>query len=272
MNVYHNTRSYIKELTLSVYDLKRSSSFYTNVMKLEIFFEDSQRISLGSNGKIIMNLIKSSKIHQTQEGLYHIAFLLQTEKELANWLQSNLNYPRFVGASHHGVSKAIYLEDPDRNGIEVYADTDDEKWIRRNKTIEMDSMPLDLDNLLSKANNSEDYHVTIGHLHLQTKDVKKAASFYQKLGFDLTLDMQSAMFMSFNGYHHHIAFNEWNKRYMTPHDKEVSDLQQFEIWYESKEIFNEVKKNLDQQSIQYLFDGDFITLNDPLSIEIKLLY
>jgi len=272
MNNYHFPKSMIQSVTVAVGNLESSEDFYTNVIQLDVLSKTDTEVVLGSQNKALVTLVKSNGSHPLQEGLYHIAFLLKNETELANWLILNRQYFRFVGASNHIVSKAIYLEDPDGNGIEVYADTDDSNWKHIGRSIQMDTLPLDIDELLEKADGVNEFNIVIGHLHLQAKDVKKAASFYQLLGFGITLDMGSAIFMSFNGYHHHLAFNGWNRLRMKEHQKEVTDIQEFVIYYETKEELETVLGTLKRNNISFQQDGDFTYLEDPLKINIKLTY
>lgn len=272
MNNYHYPKSMIQSVTVAVGNLESSEDFYTNVMQLELLSKTDSQIVLGSQNRALVTLVKSNGEHPVEEGLYHIAFLLKSETELANWLILNRQYFRFVGASNHLVSKAIYLKDPDGNGIEVYTDTDDSNWKHRGSSIQMDTLPLDTQELLEKADGANEFNFIIGHLHLQTKDVLKASNFYKYLGFNITLNMGSAIFMSFNGYHHHLAVNEWNHTRMKEHRKEVTDIQEFVIYYETKEELEVVKETLTRNRIKLEQDGDFTCLEDPLKIKIKLTY
>lgn len=269
---YHKSKSYIKHATLAVGDLHISKDFYKDVMKLDVLSEDETRIVMGNQNQALVTLVQSNGFHIKQEGLYHIAFLLENEVQLANWLDSNRNYSKFVGASHHGVSKALYLEDPDGNGIEVYTDTDDRLWNRNKDEIQMVTQALDIQDLLSKANGDTKYTILIGHLHFQTKDVDELAAFYQNLGYNVTFDIGSATFMSFNGYHHHIAFNQWHKSSLGDHNEETTDIQEFEIWYQSKDMFDTVKDNLRLKNITFDEGHKSISLYDPMKIKVRLTY
>lgn len=272
MKVYHESKTYIKHVRLAVFDLSVSELFYNQVMHLNTLSKTDESVILGNRGNPLITLVKSRKRHQFQEGLYHVAFLLENEDQLATWISLNRRYPKFVGASHHGVSKAIYLEDPDGNGIEVYADIDDTTWNHEGNEIQMVTLPLDIDELLKKSTYNDQFKITIGHLHLRTKNAEKAAEFYQLLGFNITLDLQSAVFMSFNHYHHHLAVNNWNHHDMKEHDEEVADVRAYEIWYESKSAFDSIRNMIDDQHLSYQEKGNTILLKDPLNIQIKLSY
>jgi catechol 2,3-dioxygenase len=149
-------------------------------------------------------------------GLFHTAFLLPERADLAAWLRhvAGLRVP-LQGASDHLVSEAIYLADPEDNGIEVYWDRPSDKWIWRDGMVQMDTLRLDLDNLAGTAKDRrwsglpEDS--CIGHVHLQVGALEPAESFYAGLlGFEVTCRYPGATFFGSGGYHHHIGTNTWN--------------------------------------------------------------
>lgn len=151
-------------------------------------------------------------------GLYHVALLLPTRADLAGILRRLIEtgYP-LEGAPDHGVSEAIYLSDPEGNGIEIYRDRPRQEWPHANDTLAMVTDPLDVDGLLGEANPNGDSWVgmpdgtRIGHIHLQVGDLDPAVRFYRDmLGFDLMQRFGgSAAFLSVGGYHHHIGLNTW---------------------------------------------------------------
>lgn len=272
MKIYHGSKSYIKHVRLAVFDISASELFYNQVMHLDTQSKTDESVILGNRGNPLITLVKSGKRHRFQEGLYHVAFLLDSEDQLATWISLNQGYPKFVGASHHGVSKAIYLEDPDGHGIEVYTDIDDSKWNHEGNEVLMVSLPLDINELLRKSTYNDQFKITIGHLHLKTKNAERAAEFYQLLGFNITLRLQSAVFLSFNQYHHHLGLNNWNHHDMKEHDEEVADIRAYEIWYESKLAFDSARHMIDDQHLSYQEEGNTILIKDPLNIQIKLTY
>lgn len=272
MSNYHTLKSSIKDVTLAVKNLEQSELFYQHVIHLETILKDDTSIILGSNNIPLIKLVQVESTYIFQEGLFHIALLLKDETQMANWLHENKEFIQYFGASHHGVSKAIYLQDPDQNGIEIYIDTNDSTWKRNNHQIEMYTMPLDVDEVLTHKTNSRQFDFVIGHVHLKTRDVMIMARFYELLGFQSTFDLHSAIFMSYNGYHHHIAFNEWNKNQMQSHEPNRPGIKDIHIWLENEEYFDLVKKNLQFEDITYAQQGDTITLVDPLQINIKITY
>src|SRR6266702_4855381 len=161
-------------------------------------------------------------------GLYHFAILLPDDTELGSFLRHCLDqHIPLAGASDHLVSQALYLSDPEGNGIEVYADRPRERWQWRSDRINMATLPLDTGALLKQAKSFEGFaHQTrLGHMHLNVGDLDRSAAFYQGLGMELTADMfGQARFLSWEGYHHHLGINLWAGRYAHPVEPVVSGL------------------------------------------------
>lgn len=150
-------------------------------------------------------------------GLYHVAFLHPDRATLARLLRRllELQVP-LEGASDHLVSEAIYLADPDGHGIEVYADRPRDRWPRRDGQLQIDTLPLDLADLLAQAPPDAPWTgahpaARIGHIHLRTADIAAAAAFYRDLlGFEeVAWYGPRALFLAAGGYHHHIGLNTW---------------------------------------------------------------
>ncbi len=151
-------------------------------------------------------------------GLFHVAIRFPNRAELASALLRLIDqgYP-LGGFSDHKVSEAIYLNDPDRNGVELYADRPREDWPFQGSDIAMVTDPLDLDDLLAQASpggnadSKASPGTDIGHIHLQVSDLRKGEAFYRDvLGLDVTQrNYAGALFLSAGGYHHHVGLNIW---------------------------------------------------------------
>ena len=132
---------------------------------------------------------------------------------------------RFTGASDHLVSEALYLHDPDGNGIEIYRDRPREQWRFVDGELQMDTLPLDLDSVLGELSGADtEAHgmpagTRIGHVHLNVADLSAAEDFYAgALGFDVTVrSYPGALFLSTGGYHHQIGVNTWAGRAASHH-------------------------------------------------------
>jgi len=151
-------------------------------------------------------------------GLYHFAILMPTRADLAR-MYGRLQASRVAldGASDHLVSEAIYLRDPEGNGIEIYADRDRSRWAKHGDEIVMATEPLDLRGLLAEAAGDAGGRAgmppqtIIGHVHLRVSDLGRAEAFYHGvLGFAVTVRRYpGALFLSAGGYHHHLGVNVW---------------------------------------------------------------
>lgn len=149
-------------------------------------------------------------------GLYHFAILVPDRTALGLALRNLIKYRIPVGQGDHLVSEALYLNDPDQNGIEIYADRPRDTW-RRDESGEyiMSTDPVDVDGLLAISEGAEwrglPPATRIGHVHFHVGDLREAERFYcQILGFEITAHYGgAALFVSAGGYHHHIGLNTW---------------------------------------------------------------
>ncbi|HEU5378910.1 MAG TPA: VOC family protein [Ktedonobacteraceae bacterium] len=169
-------------------------------------------------------------------GLYHFAILLPGETDLSSFLRHSVQGDgvRIDGSSDHLVSQALYLNDPEGNGIEVYADRPREEWTRKNGQLSMDTLPLKVDALLAKASppfQGFPVGTILGHMHLNVRNLEESLAFYQEtFGLELMLDLyHQASFVSWSGYHHHLALNTWAGPNASAHEADVSGLDFFEI-------------------------------------------
>ncbi|HEY0755168.1 MAG TPA: VOC family protein [Ktedonobacteraceae bacterium] len=169
-------------------------------------------------------------------GLYHFAFLLPSETDLASFLQHCLTGAgaRIDGASDHLVSQALYLNDPEENGIEVYADRPRSEWFYKpDGQVSMATDRLKADELLARA---KDFHgfpegTILGHMHLNVSNLAESLAFYeQTFGLNLMAKIyDQAGFVSWDGYHHHLGLNTWTGPNATRHERTVSGIEFFEF-------------------------------------------
>lgn len=152
----------IGHVHLTVSDLDRSLGFYRDLLGFEVttWYGDSA-VFLSAGGyhhHIGLNTWAGKGVTpppQGHTGLYHFAILFPTRKELAKAVKSLMdgNYP-IDGSADHGVSEAIYLRDPDNNGIELYVDRSRELWPKGpDGKLVMETSPLDLKKLLAEINS-----------------------------------------------------------------------------------------------------------------------
>ena len=182
---------------------------------------------------------------------------------LARWLHhaAATRLP-LQGASDHKVSEAIYLADPEGNGIEVYVDRPRSAWIASDGAIQMATDPLDLDDLAATADGpwtGAPDGTVVGHVHLQVGDVAQAQAFYSgTLGFPVTANYPGAAFYGAGGYHHHLATNVWNSRGAGPRTPSTG-LTSVEIMADGPSLAAITAKT-----------GGQITLSDPWGTQITL--
>ncbi|WP_426034587.1 VOC family protein [Cypionkella sp. TWP1-2-1b2] len=210
----------IGRVALTVNDIGRVGSFYKQALGLQELSNDGETLRLGAGNIPLLELRadKTARRRSPKEaGLFHTAFLLPNRADLGAWLlhASDSRLP-LEGASDHLVSEAIYLSDPEGNGIEVYIDRPRSAWNTQGGQIQMATNGLDLNNLAASAKapyTQAPEGTVIGHVHLQTGSVPEAEAFYNgALGFAITTHYPGAAFYGAGGYHHHIATNTWNSR------------------------------------------------------------
>ncbi len=150
----------IGHVHLKVANLERSLHFYRDVLGFEVtqgYGQDAVFISAGGyHHHIGLNTWESRgglPPAPGTTGLYHLAILYPTRAALADALRRLLNaHITLTGAADHGVSEALYLQDPDGNGVELYWDRPRDQWPRTpDGTLAMHTHPLDLNNLLAEA-------------------------------------------------------------------------------------------------------------------------
>jgi catechol 2,3-dioxygenase len=207
---------------LSVSELDRTLDYWQNVVGLRVLGRDDGRASLGTDAELVRFVEEpGARPADGHTGLYHLALLVPDRASLARWLaHAARDRVQLEGLSDHAVSEAIYLRDPDRHGIEIYADRPRELW--EGKVFEqLTTLPLDVDSLLGELGDpaTEPFPglpdgTAMGHVHLRVADVPSTVEFYRDvLGFGLMAQLgPAAAFLSAGGYHHHVGGNTWESR------------------------------------------------------------
>lgn len=221
----------IGQVALIVNDLDRVGDFYQSVIGLDRLSGSGEERVLGAGGLPLVTLRRDRAArHRPREaGLFHTAFLLPDRKALGGWLRHVADRQVGLdGASDHLVSEAIYLRDPEGNGIEVYADRPRSAWQTHGREVRMDTIVLDLNGLLAAADapwQGAPQGSVIGHVHLQVGNVAEAEGFYMnRLGMDRSAHVFGASFFASGGYHHHLAGNIWNSRGAGPRSADATGL------------------------------------------------
>jgi catechol 2,3-dioxygenase len=205
---------------LTISSLDRALAFYEHSLGFRVHQRESNTVRLGAGAADLLVLTENAKAWPARgtTGLFHLAVLVPSRLALAQVLR-HLAESRVPlhGASDHLVSEALYLADPEGNGIEIYRDRPRAEWRYDGAEVRMVTDPLDLDGLLLELEGRDPpwtglpKGTVIGHVHLRVAEISAAEHFYRDvLGFDLTTRYgASASFLSAGGYHHHVAANTW---------------------------------------------------------------
>ena len=239
MTYAYNSKIYLAEAALNVKDLARQTAFYTQMLGLEIQSQTEEEVLLGAGGKPLVHLIQTDRTEAVKAsyGLYHMAILLPSREDLADVFKhmAELNVP-FVGAADHGYSEALYLEDPEGNGIELYRDKPVAEWdIREDGRIIGVTEELSAQEIYEMGRKVEHFQIAsatrMGHIHLSVRDSRAASAFYQKvLGLSDKFTVPSASWIASGDYHHHLAVKHLAKR-----ESQLPGLAYYVIQVEKKE-------------------------------------
>ncbi|MCW3063686.1 MAG: Glyoxalase/bleomycin resistance protein/dioxygenase [Solirubrobacterales bacterium] len=209
---------------VTVRDLDRSVAWYQDSLGLAVHGRDhgTARLGTGREDVVVLHEEPEARLPGREAGLYHYALLYPTREELARAaIRLAATRTAVQGASDHGTHEAIYLADPDGNGLELAADRPRERW-PASLGYASGPAPLDLDDLLATVAGEEPTPrvapgLEVGHLHLHVGDVDEALRFYRDVvGFELMARLPSAAFVSAGGYHHHLGFNAWRGEGVAP--------------------------------------------------------
>jgi catechol 2,3-dioxygenase len=254
----------IQSIDLAVSDLDKSLDFYSRLIGFKEISRERRTVYLSADGKqpYIISLIENKNAKHPMRkntGLYHIAVRFPNRKELAKvFLRLFENKVKFQGFSDHIVSEAVYLADPDGNGVELYADKPKDMWKWKLGQVEMDTLPLNLQVLTNELEDNEaitdGVHpgTKIGHIHLKVSDLFKAEKFYNHLlGFNVTnSSYPGALFLSAGGYHHHIGTNVWSSKNGTPPPENSLGLKSFTINIPDGTYINEIEEKAKSSGVE----------------------
>jgi catechol 2,3-dioxygenase len=230
----------IGAVELVVRDIDRSVAFYERAIGLEVLERElDAEVKLGAGGSALLVLRGEPEAPPRPPrttGLFHFAILVPSRPELARALQRLVDAGwRLTGASDHLVSEALYLDDPDGIGIEIYRDRPRSEWLHDGETIRMATLPLDLDGVMSELPGEPAEHMAdgtvIGHVHLNVADIPASERFWcDEVGFDVTVrTYPGALFVSAGGYHHHLGLNTWNGPGAPPPPPGAIGLERFQV-------------------------------------------
>ena len=231
-------------VALNVRNLDLQSQYYQQVLGLSVLHQDETQIDLGVGNTVLVRLIQTEELLDVagSYGLYHLAILLPSREALAQIFKHFVdNSVPLIGASDHDYSEAIYLEDTEGNGIEIYRDRPVSEWdIREDGRIIGITEALTAQDIYELGERVEPFILAegsrMGHIHLSVKDSRKSSQFYQKvLGLEDKFSVPSASWIAAGDYHHHLAVNEWGGKGLAPRKQGLPGLAYYVIEVAHKE-------------------------------------
>jgi catechol 2,3-dioxygenase len=268
---------------LVVADLDGVRDFYMGAIGLTELEQRDGVVRLGNDGspEAIVELVGEPDAPprpRGTSGLFHLAILVPSRADLARALQRVAEAGwRLSGASDHLVSEALYLSDPEGNGIELYRDRPREEWPVRDGVLQMDTLPLDLDGVLSELRREDadapmPEGTRMGHVHLNVGDLTAAEAFYSgALGFDVTVrGYPGALFVSAGGYHHHLGLNTWAGEGAPAAPAGSRGLRQFEIRLPGDAQLAAEEDRLRQAGFEPAREDGGVRVRDPSGNEVVL--
>jgi catechol 2,3-dioxygenase len=267
---------------LTVTDLDRSVAWYQAALGLRVHRQDAGVAALGSGDEDVLVLHEDATATQPPRrtsGLYHYALLFPSREELARVaLRLAATRTPIQGASDHGTHEAIYLPDPDGNGIELAADRPREQWPSPEEEFSRGGpMPLDFDALLA-AVEGEDLRLQaapglrVGHLHLHVGDIAQALAFYRDaIGFDVWAMMPTAAFVSAGGYHHHLGLNTWRGVGAAPQPAGTVGLRHWTIVLATVDEVAEVRARVREAGLAAEDVAGGFAVTDPFGMDVRVV-
>lgn len=217
---HHKPNLYSSHVQLKVSALARSIEYYTTIIGFKVLKQTETEAYLTADGQTsLVSLVEVPNAAPLQPGftgLYHLALLLPSRKDLGNIVQHFVNLNVRLGAADHDVSEALYLNDPDGNGIEIYIDRDESEWTwSEGEQVHMVTEQLNFQPILAAADGKWDglpAGTVMGHVHLSVASLDKSEHFYTNvLDYKVVTRFGAqALFISTGKYHHHFGLNTWN--------------------------------------------------------------
>ena len=280
MNFHREPITFVGQVNLKVQNLERSLAFYREVIGFEVIEQTDSSANLTADGKtVLLSIQQSNNLVPKQgktTGLYHYALLLPKRSDLAEIVQHFREIGLRFGSSDHLVSEALYLSDPDGNGIEIYIDREPSEWDWDNGEVAMAVDPLNFADLLSGGEQQPwkglPAGTVMGHIHLHVSELVKTEEFYSKgLGFEVVNRYgEQALFISDGKYHHHIGLNTWNGVGAPAPSPNSVGLESFTIMFPNEEKKNKIIAQLKNIGASVTEENGLTIATDPSGNRIHL--
>jgi catechol 2,3-dioxygenase len=269
---------------LTVSDLDRSVAYYQDTAGLRQHRREDGSAALGTGGEdlLVLHEDPAARAPGRHAGLFHVALLYPTRLELSRTARriATSRIP-ISGASDHGVSEALYLRDPDGNGVELYVDRDPSVWpapaAGTAEKVGMFTRALDVEDLL-RVSDGEEVHrhagagLVVGHLHLHVGSIPEAVAYYRDVvGFEEMTTYPGASFLAAGGYHHHLAVNTWAGEGVGPAPDHVAGLREWTVVLADDAEVDAVGRRLEAAGATVLrLDGQGLLTFDPWGIALRI--
>jgi catechol 2,3-dioxygenase len=283
MQFHREPNIFVGNVKIKVADLERSLNYYQKVIGFKILEQTETTAILTADGATGLLTIEQPKNVVPKQGettgLYHFALLLPQRSDLANIVNHFIQHGVQIGSSDHLVSEALYLSDPDGNGIEIYVDRTPSEWDWNNEEVAMTVDPLDFADLLSNGKQDQGWRglpagTVMGHIHLHVSELKNAEEFYTKgLGFEVVNRFGTqALFISTGKYHHHIGLNTWAGVGAPTPPANSTGLESFTLVLPNEKVRNHVVANLKNigASVSVTEENGLFVTADPSGNRINL--
>ena len=278
--------THLGPVVLQVADLGRSADFYQAVLGLRIIRRSAATATLGALDRLghdlpLVELRERPGAKPVPRrgrlGLYHFAILLPDRPSLGRLIEHLARTDIHVGSADHLVSEALYLQDPDNLGIEVYADRPRTAWRRAGRELMMATDPLDFGDLVAAAAGTPwtgmPAGTTMGHVHLHVGDIQAGATFYSgALGLDKTVwHYPGALFLSAGGYHHHLGTNTWAGAGAQPAADGEARLIEWTVRVPDDKTLHAVRESLERAGYGTVREDESVVARDPWETRVRIM-
>lgn len=270
---------YVGGVSINVTNLDQALQFYKHIIGFQVLEQSERKAELTADGKTaLLTLVQPKDVLPKEDrttGLFHFAILLPARKDLSEFLQQLIESGYRFGASDHYVSEALYINDPDGNGIEIYRDRPSSEWSWSNGQVAMATEPLDGDSLLAESKKEWKglpAETVMGHIHLHVSDLEKTDEFYTNgLGFDIVTNYPGALFTSTGSYHHHIGLNVWNGVGAKLPAKNSVGINWFTLVYPNEGVRQKAIAQLEKVGSSVAKERNYYVTEDPSGNVIQLV-
>jgi catechol 2,3-dioxygenase len=273
--------THLGRVRLQISDLSRSVEWYETVLGLHVLSRSASSASLAPHGEMrpLIELEEKRGVRPMPRrgllGLYHYAILLPDRAALGRFIAHLAELGVRAGMSDHFVSEAVYLDDPDGLGIEIYSDRPRDSWRHERGQLTMATNPLDARAVVAEAKGKPWTGMpkgsVLGHVHLFVGDIERAAAFYHEvLGFDKVVwSYPGALFMSAGGYHHHLGTNIWAAQ-SPPASDDDARLLEWEIVVPGRADLDALRASLESADVPTTPDDHGLVVRDPWGTAVRV--